>query len=149
MIISFKEAGEILEVSDTVFHSNQFNKYRDFVHKGEGFDLEGFRKRESKLNNARIAAKHFLEYLNKVEEMSYPEISKISGIHHKSLGRALGIKSSMKLLINFAKYDQYIIERFDSYNFVKSSGRYNLKNLEKIGQKEKWMKDEENDTNDT
>lgn len=135
VLISFTEASEALGIHTSALFNKKLPKYHDFIVPGEGFDILGYKRREDILDDMVETTKLFIEYLNKVEELSYEKIAALGGSDKKSMSTLdLKRKKSLKFLVNILKNEPLLIERFDSYyNYnIIAKHRHSIKVLEGV-----------------
>lgn len=139
-LVSFAEAEQALGVKMAGFFSPSTKRFKGFVFKGKGFDLEGYQKKQNLLEMAKAGAGLFVEYMVHHEGWSYKQVAELSTTNESQLrGGQIGDEVAMRILVQFARKEPMLIERFDSYYFF-SPKRYNIKKLEKVAKQEGWIK---------
>lgn len=120
-MIPIKDACEILDTNPPSIYV--LSKFKPFYHSAKGkrnaarFDLEGFRKREAIKIELVAVTGLFIEYLNKIEGMSYGLIARIARVntHQQVSNHELGYERCLELGLRFRYAYPFHFKRFEEY----------------------------------
>lgn len=100
-MITIKQASDTLRVTEAnLSMSNKYNKYYHKRGKGKGsclFDIDGYNKNAMKEETFVCQIQLLVEYLNKILEINYSYLAKISGttrqyMSHLKISRVIGTR---------------------------------------------------------